>query len=452
MDTDPLPAHTILFILADIFQHIGSGEWIALITTGLILAGLMFCSAMVAGSENAFFSLSPSEIKEIQESGTKGSRELVFLVEHPKLLLATILITNNFINIAFIIASEGFFSMIFTPEMMSTNGWFIFQVVFVTFVIVFFGEITPKIYATQNYFTFSHRMARPMKWLSRVWKPFVMILVNSTSVIDKRITKKGHMVTVDDLERAIDITNDADTHEEEKDILKSIVRFGNIDVGQIMRSRLDVKTLDISWTFDQVLKAVKEWGYSRMPVVEGTFDQVKGILNVKELLPHLEKGSSYSWQKLIKSAYFIPETKMIDSLFQEFKEKRVHMAVVIDEYGGSVGLVTMEDILEEIFGEIHDEFDEDENPYSRLDEHTYVFEGRILLVDLCRMLELPIEDFEEAKGEADTLGGLILELSGRIPSVGTMVDLKNYRFWVESVDKRRIKRVKMTLLQPEEGA
>lgn len=449
MDTDPLPSY-LLQISLTIFQEIGSGQILAVLSTGLVLSLLMFCSAMVAGSENAFFSISPAEIKEYRESEVSGSRELLHLIERPKVLLATILVTNNFINIAFILASEGFFSLIFTPEIMNSSGWFFFQVVFVTFIIVFFGEITPKIYATQNYRSFSERMAKPMLFLSRVWRPFVFILVKSTSIIDKRITKKGHMMTVDDLERAIEITNDKDTHEEEKDILKSIVRFGNIDVGQIMCSRLNVKTLDVHDSFEKVLASVKEWGYSRMPVVEDTFDNVRGILNVKELLPYLEEGKDFNWQKLLKSAYFIPETKMIDSLFAEFKEKRVHMAIVIDEYGGSVGLVTMEDILEEIFGEIQDEFDEEELQFSRLDENTWVFEGRSLLVDVCRNLDIPAETFEEIRGEADTIGGLILELSGRIPPVGTRSDWQQFTFWVESVDKRRIKRVKVKMLKGSE--
>ncbi|MBI3233530.1 MAG: gliding motility-associated protein GldE [Bacteroidetes bacterium] len=398
---------------------------------------------MVAGSENAFFSLKREDLDDFRTDNSSSAKAIIFLINKPKVLLATILITNNFINIAFVIVSEWLFKLVLTEAVIVTTYFFVFQVVFVTFIIVFLAEITPKIYATQNYLSFSKLVAVPMLYLSRMWKPFVWILVKSTSVIDKRITKRGHELTVDDLEHAIDLTSNDESPEEEKEVLKNIVNFGNIEAKQIMRSRLDVKAIDIETSFEDLLKLINEWEYSRMPVYEETFDHVKGILNIKDLLPLIYKSENFSWQSLIREPFYVPQTKKIDDLLKEFQTKRVHMAIVVDEYGGSSGIVTMEDILEEIFGEINDEFDDDEITYTQLDEQTFIFEGKMLINDICRLMDIRSDAFDDIRGEADTLGGLILEIAGRIPSVKEKINFQDFVFTIEAADKRSVKRIKV---------
>lgn len=415
------------------------------------IAILLFCSAMVAGSENAFFSLKKEDLDSYRNDSSAKARAIVYLLNYPKVLLATILITNNFINIAFVILSESLFHLFLNEWVILSTYFFVFRVVFVTFTIVFLAEITPKIYATQNFRSFSEIMAVPMRFLSRLWKPLVWILVQSTSVIDKRITRRGHELTIDDLEHAIDLTTGAHSPEEEKEVLKNIVNFGNTEVRQIMKSRMDVKALPIDTDFAEVIQKIKAWEYSRVPIFEGNFDSVKGILNIKDLLPHLHQNEDFRWQELIREPYFVPETKKIDDLLREFQQKRVHMAVVVDEYGGSSGIVTMEDILEEIFGEIHDEFDEEEITYSKLDEHIYIFEGKILLNDVCRIMDLRNDVFDDIRGEAETIGGMVIEMAGRIPGVREKISHEGFLFTIEAADKRRLKRIKIEHLQDITG-
>lgn len=415
------------------------------------IAILLFCSAMVAGSENAFFSLKKEDLDSYRNDSSAKARAIVYLLNYPKVLLATILITNNFINIAFVILSESLFHLFLNEWVILSTYFFVFRVVFVTFTIVFLAEITPKIYATQNFRSFSEIMAVPMRFLSRLWKPLVWILVQSTSVIDKRITRRGHELTIDDLEHAIDLTTGAHSPEEEKEVLKNIVNFGNTEVRQIMKSRMDVKALPIDTDFAEVIQKIKAWEYSRVPIFEGNFDSVKGILNIKDLLPHLHQNEDFRWQELIREPYFVPETKKIDDLLREFQQKRVHMAVVVDEYGGSSGIVTMEDILEEIFGEIHDEFDEEEITYSKLDEHIYIFEGKILLNDVCRIMDLRNDVFDDIRGEAETIGGMVIEMAGRIPGVREKISHEGFLFTIEAADKRRLKRIKIEHLQDING-
>ncbi len=436
---NPLPANHFFFL--DILRPLEASDFVTLLLAGLIMALLIFCSGLVAGSENAFFSLPKSNIDEFGLDKTKTAKAITYLLGKPKTLLATILITNNFINIAFIIVSEWFFAQIFTEHILISTAYFVMQVVFVTFIIVFLAEVTPKIYATQNYLSFSKLMAVPMLYLSRFWRPFVWLLVKSTSIIDKRITRRGHELTVNDLEHAIDITTDTQAGSSEKEVLKNIVNFGNTDVKQIMRSRQDVKALEHDMKLEDVLKKINEWEYSRMPVYEESFDKVKGILNIKELLPHINQGPAFQWQNLIREPFYVPESKKIDDLLREFQTKRVHMAVVIDEYGGTAGIVTMEDILEEIFGEIHDEFDEDELYFSKLDENKFVFEGKTLINDMCRLMELPPDTFDPIRGETESLGGMLMEIAGRIPNLREKISWQQFEFTVEALDKRRIKRV-----------
>lgn len=428
--------------LGDLLRTLEPGEWVSVISSLAAILMMLLGSAMVAGSENAFFSISPAKIQELRNETDKASIAIVKLLDKPKVLLATILVTNNFINVAFVLVSSYVYETVFNFVDYPTLG-FLIQVVLITFIIVFLGEITPKIYATNNYESFSRIMAVPMVRLSRLLKPITYLLVNSTAIIDKRITRKGHQVTVDDLEHAIDITSETDSSEEEKEILRSIVNFGFISVKEIMRSRMDVKALDASWTFAQIGDRIREWEYSRMPVYRETFDQVLGILNIKDLIPHLQEPD-FPWTSLVKEAYFVPETKKIDDLLKEFQKKRVHMAVVVDEYGGSCGIVTMEDIMEEIFGDIQDEFDVDEAFYQKLDDNNWVFEGKALLLDVCRWMDLEPDTFDDVKGENETLGGLILEKSGHLPTNGAEFSIAGFLFKVESVDRRKIKRVKIS--------
>ncbi len=407
----------------------------------LILIGM---SAMIAGSENAFFSLSKTQADELTDDKTLTAIASQFLLKHPKKLLATILIGNTFVNIAVVMVSGLMFSMIFDfGEYAGLE--FLFEIVFVTFTIVLFGEVMPKIYASQNNIQVARILAVPMFYLSKLLAPFIWILVKSTSVIDKRITKKGHILSVNELTHAIEITNETDTPKEEKIILKSIVNFGSINVKQIMKQRPDISSLEFGLKFHDILDKINRMGYSRIPIYKDNLDNITGILYTKDLLPHIHKDNDFKWTSLIRKPYFVPESKKIDNLLKEFQSKRVHLALVVDEYGGTCGLVTMDDILEEIFGEINDEFDEEENVYSKINDNTYVFEAKIPILDMCKFMDINVDEFEEIRNEADTLGGMLLELSEELPDKGEEIIFNQFTFLIESVDKRKIKRVKVTI-------
>jgi gliding motility-associated protein GldE len=445
----PYPA---LALLASVFhEQIAGSDLVSVIISFMLIALLLLCSALMSGSENAFFSLSPQTLDELRESDTGYAKATVYLLNHPKKLLATILIANNFVNVAVVMLSSFIVSILFNFELYPLLG-FVLQVVVITFLIVMIGEVLPKIYAVQNSMKLVRLMGVPMLTLSKVLYPFVYVLERSTSIIDKRITKKGHMLSIDELTHAIDITSEKDAPEDEKEILKSIVNFGNISVKEIMKPRMDVVAYDKHIPLSELVKEINEWGYSRIPVYEGNFDHVVGVLYIKDLLPHLNKDDAFEWQKLIKAPYFVPESKKIDDLLKEFQNKRVHLAVVVDEFGGTSGIVTMEDILEEIFGEIKDEFDEDDLFYSRLDDDNFVFEAKIPLNDMCKLMELDDEVFDDIRGESDTLGGMILEVTRKIPNLKQKIEHKQFLFTIESVDKRKIKRVKVTVKRTEQEA
>jgi gliding motility-associated protein GldE len=418
----------------------------AAIATAIIcgITAILFiaCSAIISSSENAFFSLSKSQIETVTEEESRSSNYARYLLSNPKKLLATILIANTFVNIAMVMVSSLLLSIIFNFSDNHLLGFF-FEVILVTFLLVLFGEVMPKIYASQNNVKLARWLAIPMFILSKVFTPFVFILEKSTSVIDKRITKKGHIISVDELTHAIDMTAEADTPKQEKFILKSIVNFGNINVKQIMRLRPDMSALDATINFTELLDKINDWGYSRVPVFRDNLDQIIGILYIKDLLPHMNKSNDFDWLKLIRKPYFVPESKKIDDLLKEFQSKRVHLAIVVDEFGGTSGIVTMEDILEEIFGEIHDEFDEEETFDSRIDENTFVFEAKTLINDMCKIMEIATDTFDEIRNEADTVGGMLLEVSGDLPDQGEKIPISGFTFIIEAVDKRRIKRIKV---------
>jgi gliding motility-associated protein GldE len=415
-----------------------------LVCLGIIIIFLIL-SALISSSENAFFSLTQAQIDELAEDESNQTQTIETLLKKPKELLATILIANTFINIVIVLVSSYALSIVFSFSQFPVIG-FLLEVVFITFIIVLFGEVMPKIYASQHNTKVVKLMATPMLTLNKILHPLVWVLVRTTSIIDKRITTKGHVLSVDELSHAIDITSERDSPKEEKTILKSIINFGNTDVKQIMRQRPDISAIEISAAFQEVMNKINDWGYSRVPVFKDNLDNIVGILYVKDLLPHIHQPNEFKWQSLVRKTYFVPESKKIDDLLKDFQNKRVHVAMIIDEFGGISGMVTMEDILEEIFGEINDEFDEDETFYSRINDGTYIFEAKILINDLCKHMQISTDSFDDIRNDADTLGGLLLEINGEIPKIGETINYGTFSFNIESVDKRRIKRVKVTKL------
>ena len=412
----------------------------------IIIVILLFCSAFISGAEVAYFSLAPSEIEKLADDKTKKAILALKLLRNPNKLLATILISNNFINIAIIILATYFTASIFVfPE----NLEFLIRVVVITFLIVLFGEITPKVYANRNAFWFSKQMSIPLSMSSKLFSPLSYLLTSSTSFIDKKLKRKQEAVSMNEIAEALELTTETQQTEEEQKILKSIVEFGNIDVKEIMKSRVDVVAIEQNLSFENVIELVVDSGFSRIPVYNNQFDDVVGILYVKDLIPHIDKRNNFKWQELIRAAYFVPETKMINDLLKEFQEKKIHLAIVVDEYGGTSGIVTLEDILEEIVGEINDEFDDDGNIFSKLDDYTYIFEGKISLNDFLKIIRGEVDFFNDIKGDSDSLAGLILELKGVIPKKGEVVKFKPYTFTIESSDIRRIKRIKVQINKNE---
>jgi len=440
---DPLPdAVNALIILnfapADL---VSSAGLIAGLAVTLIL---LLCSAAASASETAFFSLSPSQLSEIRSSKATVDKRIVYLLGNSKLLLATILITNNLVNVGIVILST-FLANHYLDFSANPLMGFLFQVVVITALLLLLGEIMPKVIATRKPVSIASLLATPLIIVQKILYPFSMLLVNSTRFIDKR-QAQNHHITLDDISNAIDITNDGQVDEEDRKIMKSITRFGEINAREIMSPRVDLTVIDNALPFSGVQKIIMESGYSRIPVYNETPDTITGILYIKDLLPHLSEDDSFAWEKLVRPPFFIPENKPINDLLQEFQEKKIHMAVVVDEYGGTSGIITLEDIIEEIVGEINDEFDieADNRFYSRVDSHNYIFEGKTSINDMCRVLGLDDRIFDEAKGESESLAGLILELAGKMPSTGETFNLGEFIFRIEAADKRRIKKIKIT--------
>ena len=442
----------IFSIFSFILLNVPVGGFTFGVIAGIVAILLLLVgSAMVSGAEVAFFSLGPNQLHELVLKEDKTDRLVLNLLESPKRLLATLLISNNFINVAIVIISTYVTNSIFDFGEFPYWLAFFIQVVVITSLILLFGEIMPKLYATRNNLRFARFLAGPVFIALRMFYPLSSLLVHSTNVIDKRISRKSYNVSISELSDAIELTSGVNTPEEEKKILQGIVRFGDIEVKEIMKSRVDVMAIDINTSFSDLLKRIVEAGYSRIPAYEDSFDQVKGILYIKDLLPHLTREDDFSWQELLRDAFFVPENKKINDLLQEFQEKKIHMAVVVDEYGGTSGIVTFEDIIEEIVGEISDEHDEPigDFEYSKLDDYNYIFEGKTSLNDLCKILDLEDDAFDEVRGDADSLAGLILELMEKMPEKGEKVSYNLFTFTVKAVDKRRIKRVLVTLAKYE---
>lgn len=440
------PPVNLCFISLSVFNpNFVIADTANLLFGSLAIVFLILLAAVFSGSENAMFSLKQSQIEELTQSEkSANSKAVYFLLKHPKKLLGTILIWNTFVNVAIVMVSSLMIATIFDLEQFPLIG-FLIEVIFITFIIVLFGEVVPKMYSVQNNEKVTGWVALPIFYAYKMMQPLVYILENSTSIIDKRVTKRGHILSVNELSHAIDITTDEDSPKQEKSILKGIVNFGNTNVKEIMRQRPDITAIEHETDFFELLNLIDELGYSRLPIYDNNIDKIIGVLSVKDVLPKINEEKNYNWIELIRKPFFVPESKKIDGLLKDFQSKRTHMAIVVDEFGGTSGLITMEDILEEIFGEINDEFDDDETIYSKLDDNTFVFEAKMLLNDVCKLMDVEIEIFDEVRNDSDTLAGLMLELNENMPKQNQEIVFHPFVFIIESVDKRRIKRVKVII-------
>ena len=408
------------------------------LTVSMLLLAL---SALISASEVAFFSLDPQTTNELEESDLKTDKNILRLLQTPQRLLATILIGSNFLNVAVILLLTNFTTSILNFESVPFLG-FIFQAIFITFILLLFGEIMPKVYATQYAKKTALKAAPILTTLGKMVSPVVSILVNSTSIVNTRLAKHTRSnISMDELSHALELTSNS--KDEDTEILEGIIKFGNIQVVDIMTSRLDIVMVDIKTNYKQLLDIIIKSGYSRIPVYSENRDNIKGLLYSKDLLPHLDKPINFRWQSLVRQAYFVPETKMIDDLLNEFQLNKIHLALVVDEYGGTSGLITMEDIMEEIVGDISDEYDNEEQLFTKIDNHTFIFEAKILLNDFFKIAEIEEEDFIKVVDEVETLAGLILELKGDIPAKNERIDYGRYVFEIMAVDNRRIKKVKL---------
>ena len=428
--------------LANVFNGISVHSPTISAIIAIVLAGLLLLvSGFASASEIAFFSLSPSDLNAIDEKKHPSDEKIRKLLDDTERLLATILITNNFVNVTIIMLCNFFFMSVF--EFHSPIAEFLILTVILTFLLLLFGEIMPKIYSAQKTLAFC-RFSAPGIWMFRsLFYPVASMLVRSTSFLNKHFARKNHNISVDELSHALELTDKAEL-KEENNILEGIIRFGGETAKEVMTSRLDVVDLDIRTPFKDVLQCIIENAYSRIPIYSENRDNIKGILYIKDLLPHLNKVD-FRWQSLIRPAYFVPETKMIDDLLRDFQANKIHIAIVVDEFGGTSGIVTMEDIIEEIVGEIHDEYDDEERTYAVLNDHTWVFEAKTQLTDFYKITKVDEEVFDEVAGDSDTLSGLLLELKGEFPALHEKVTYDHYEFEVLEMDNRRILKVKFTI-------
>lgn len=403
---------------------------------------LLIISALVSGSEVAYFSLNATDRQKLKKK-SKINNQVLKNLESPEKLLATILVTNNFVNIGIIILTASITNSLITIINAPVIK-FILQVVIISFLLLLFGEILPKLYATHFSLGFARFMAIPLQLLEKICRPLNSLLIVSTSFVNHRLQKHHKNVSIDEISQALKLTSDQELSEE-KEMLEGIVKFGNKNVAEIMNPRVDVVSLDIKTSFSTVLNLIVDSGFSRIPVYVGSFDNIKGILYIKDILPHSHKNDSFNWQTLIRPPFYVPETKKINSLLKEFQKNKVHLAVVIDEYGGTSGIVTLEDVLEEIVGEIVDEFDEEENFFTQISENVFLFDGKTLLGDFFKISKCDDNVFNSIKGEAETLAGLILEIKGEIPELHEKIEYKQFIFTIEAVDKRRIKQIKIEI-------
>ena len=412
------------------------GAWLA----ALLAVFMLLLSAFASGSEIAFFSLSPNDVNALDPDRSAKDKSIEMLRDDNERTLATILIANNFVNVMIIMLLNYFFSRLITFK----AAWLemLCITVLLTFLLLFFGEVTPKIYSAQHSLRFARFSAPVLRGLCHLCRPLSWLLIKSKVVTKHLMHSSNQSLTVDDLEKAMELTDQKDIAQESS-MLHGIIRFGGEMAREVMTSRLDIVDLDVKTPFPQVLKCIVENNYSRIPVYQGTQDNIKGVLYIKDLLPHLNKPANFRWQSLIRPPYFVPETKMIDDLLRDFQSNKVHIAIVVDEFGGTSGIVTMEDIIEEIVGEINDEYDEDEKTYQRLNQNTYIFEGKTLLADFLKIFNLHDDYFDQVEGEADTLAGLLLEIKGDFPELHERTDYGRFTFEVTEMDNRRILKIKV---------
>jgi putative hemolysin len=411
-----------------------------------ILIFLLLLNAIISGSEVAFFSLTSEERARCRESENSSERAIVKLLDNPQRLLATLLIFINLVNITFIVLASYITWQSFPKDSTVTIIILTFGV---TFVIVFFGELIPKVYANQNNLRFAKLTVPIVEFANFIFKPISSLLLGISNLFANSIERKGYNITAEELNHALEITTGKDTTEKEKDILKGVVNFGNTSSRQIMRSRLDISAFDLDWNFHELMDKINKSGYSRVPVYKDKIDKIEGILYIKDLLPHIDKDETFEWQPLIHSPFFIPENKKIDDLLYDFQEKRVHMAIVVNEYGETEGLVTMEDIIEEIVGDIHDEYDVESVDFLKIDENTYEFEAKTALNDFCKVMNIEPDDLEKVRGESESLAGLILELFGRLPNASEEIKYEQFKFNIISADNKRIKKIRVTTTPKE---
>ena len=433
---DPEPTFLFIFLAESI------NYWF-FASIGLLLI-LLLLSALISGAEVAFFSLSQVELDEaLQSKSTKG-KTVVELLQQPQKLLATILISNNFINILIVLIFAYIGEHAFS-EITSIVLKFVIEVILVTFLILLFGEVLPKVYATRNSLKFAAIMALPLKYLNSLLTIISLPLMSLTNVIENRLGKKQSSLSVEKLSQALEITSDQSTTKEEQKMLEGIVSFGNTETGQIMTPRIDIFALSNTESYEEVILKIVDKGFSRNPVYNENIDDIVGVLYAKDLLPHLNK-SDFNWQKLIREPYFVPENKKLDDLLKEFQEMKNHLAIVVDEYGGTCGIVTLEDVIEEIVGDINDEFDDEDISYSKIDNNNYLFEGKTNLKDFYKILEIENTNiFDDNKGESETIAGFILEICGKFPKKNEIIKFANYSFKIELMDNKRLKRVKVTI-------
>ncbi len=404
---------------------------------------LLFCSALVSAAEVAFFSLTPNDLNHCAQKNPKKAQTISKLLERPKKLLATLVVANNFLNIGVVILYSVIGHTIF-DSIASPILKFMADVVVVTFVILLFGEVLPKIYANRNNIKFACFIAAPLAFLDLMLTPISIPLRKLINYLHKKLGKQKSSFSVDQLSQALELTSSEGTSQNEQKILEGIVSFGNTDTKQVMSPRIDIFALDIEETFAEMLPKITEKGFSRIPVYRDNIDQIEGVLFVKDLIPHINK-KEFNWQQLLRAPFFVPENKKLDNLLKDFQSMKNHLAIVVDEYGGTSGLVSLEDVIEEIVGDISDEFDDENINYSQIDERNFLFEGKINMKDFYRIIDADDEIFEEKKGEAETLAGFILEILGNFPKKGQKINFDRYRFTIETVDKKRVKQIKVTI-------
>nr|CCG00043.1 gliding motility protein [uncultured Flavobacteriia bacterium] len=442
MESDSVPPSEpfSLIIWMAIMLAINASYYHLLIS--LVLITLLAFSALISGSEVAFFSITPAQIQDLKESEDKADFRVRNLLERPRLLLATILISNNFVNVSIIILFNFLMNQLLPDSSIQVIA--VINAAILTPILVFFGEVSPKVFANQNNLFLARMTARFFKFLRGVTYPLGWLLVKTGLIIERRFENLNHEIDLDEIEKAIDLSTTDGSTQEDVEILKGIVHFGNTNVKQIMTPRVDIIAVQNAYSFGEILELVRESGYSRLPVYEETIDKIEGVLYLKDLLEHLDKGDDYLWQELIREPFFVPEAKKIDDLLREIQANRKHQAIVVDEYGGTKGLVTLEDILEEVLGEIRDEFDESfEQSYKKINKNSFVFDAKITLIDMCEALGIEEDEFEEFMAENGTLAGLILELAGELPKKESVFTYKKYVFTVLTMEKNRVGRVKL---------